>query len=93
MAGDAAGRFDGEVKAVAHIIDSLRPYSLILFNETFQTTAYDEGTEGMAGILYILPRTGAKYIFVTHLLKLFERCDPARVKLLTSDEEFRIALY
>jgi Mismatch repair ATPase (MutS family) len=90
MAGDAAGRFDGEVKAVAHIINSLRPYSLILLNETFQTTAYDEGTDGIAGILDILPRTGAKYIFVTHLLGLFRRCDPNRVKLLTSDEGFRI---
>lgn len=90
MAGDAAGRFDGEVKAVASIINALRPHSLILLNETFQTTAYDEGTEGIAGILDILPRTGAKYIFVTHLLKLFERCDPTRVKLLTSDDGFRI---
>ncbi len=90
MAGDAAGRFDGEVKAVAHIIDSLRPHSLLLLNETFQTTAYNEGTEGIADILDILPRTGAKYIFVTHLLGLFERCDPNRVKLLTSDEGFRI---
>ena len=91
MAGDAAGRFDGEVKAVASILDALRPHSLILLNETFQTTAYDEGTDGIFNILDILPRTGAKYIFVTFLLGLFERCDPARVKLLTSDEGFRIA--
>jgi|LSQX01.2.fsa_nt_gb DNA mismatch repair ATPase MutS len=87
---DAAGRFDGEVKAVAQIIDSLQPYSLILLNETFQTTAYDEGTEAIADILDILPRTGAKYIFVTHLLGLFERSDPSRVKLLASNEGYRI---
>ena len=87
---DAAGRFDGEVRQVAEIIDSLQPYSLILLNETFQTTAYSEGTEAIADILDILPRTGAKFIFVTHLLGLFERVDPNRVKLLATDEGYRI---
>lgn len=90
LSGDAAGRFDQEVKAVAHIIDSLLPYSLILLNETFQTTAYSEGTEAIGDILDVIPRTGAKYLFVTHLLGLFERADPTRVKLLTSGEGYRI---
>lgn len=72
MAGDAAGRFDQEAREVSKILSSLEKYSLVFFNETFQTTSYREGTEGMANILRILPRLSAKYVFVTHLTNLFE---------------------
>ncbi len=65
--GDAAGRFEGEVIEIAKIIDSLTPYSLVMLNETFQTTAYAEGAEGMCDILSYLPDIHVKYIFVTHM--------------------------
>ena len=42
-----AGEETFEVQEVAHIIDCIKPHSLILFNETFQTTSYAEGSEGM----------------------------------------------
>ena len=69
---DAAGRFEGEVKDIAVMISKLRPYSLVLLNETFQTTAYKEGAEGMKLILDALPLNGSKYIFVTHMLSVFK---------------------
>ena len=69
---DAAGRFEGEVKDIAAMINKLRPYSLVLLNETFQTTAYKEGAEGMKLILDALPLNGSKYIFVTHMLSVFK---------------------
>ncbi len=65
--GDAAGRFEGEVIEIAKIIHSLTPYSLVMLNESFQTTAYAEGAEGMCDILSFLPEIPAKYIFVTHM--------------------------
>ncbi len=65
--GDAAGRFEGEVIEIAKIINSLTPYSLVMLNETFQTTAYSEGAEGICDILSALPDIHAKYIFVTHM--------------------------
>ncbi len=65
--GDAAGRFEGEVIEIAKIINSLTPYSLVMLNETFQTTAYSEGAEGICDILEALPSINAKYIFVTHM--------------------------
>ncbi|MBR2460113.1 MAG: hypothetical protein IKB34_02625 [Clostridia bacterium] len=68
---DAAGRFEGEVKDIASMLKKLRPYSLVLLNETFQTTAYKEGAEGMKLILDALPINGTKYIFVTHMLTVF----------------------
>ncbi len=65
--GDAAGRFEGEVIEIAKIIKSLTPYSLVMLNETFQTTAYSEGAEGICDILSALPSIHVKYIFVTHM--------------------------
>ncbi len=87
--GDTAGRFEGEVKEIARIIDHLKPYSLILFNETFQTTAYSEGAVGMYEILGALPDMNTKYIFVTHLTKLFDLCGGSKVRLAQTDPESR----
>ena len=68
----SAGRFEEEVVVLSQIIDSIVPSSLLLMNETFQTTAYDEGAEGMYHILNYLAANGCGFIFVTHLLKLKE---------------------
>lgn len=91
-AGDDAGRFEGEVRAMAEIIDSLMPHSLILLNETFQTTAYDEGSRGMANILKALIKTSSRFVFVTHLLDLFDMLDNKVIKLesATGDDPFTI---
>jgi hypothetical protein len=81
-AGDVAGRFEGEVQEVARILGDLVPYSMILLNETFQTTSYAEGAQGMLHILNCLPHTSAKFIFVTRLMQLFDWLDPERVKMM-----------
>lgn len=83
--GDAAGRFEGEVQDLAEIINSLVPHSLILLNETFQTTAYSEGMAGIKDILEVLPLIQTKYIFVTHLVQLFAQMDQSKVRLLEFD--------
>lgn len=69
-AGSSAGRFEEEVAEIAGIIDRIVPDSLILLNETFQTTSYDEGSDGMADILDYIAALGGMYVFVTHLTKL-----------------------
>ncbi len=84
--GDTAGRFEGEVQEVAHIIDCIKPHSLILFNETFQTTSYAEGSEGMFEILKILPKLDSKFIFVTRMTRLFQMCYHTDIKLMESGE-------
>lgn len=88
-AKDAAGRFEGEVKELRRIIDDLVPDSLILLNETFQTTAYSEGAEGMKEILEALPLAGASYIFVTHM-PIFDKMKSKRVKKLQFGEDYKI---
>ncbi len=87
--GDAAGRFEGEVIDIAKIIDSLTPYSLVLLNESFQTTAYREGAEGMKAILDVLPRINVTYIFVTHITAMTKLFKKGEVRLLGA-EGFRL---
>lgn len=70
----SAGRFEEEVAEIAAIIRDMEPESLLLLNETFQTTAYDEGADGMIPILNYLGALGCGFIFVTHLTRLVERC-------------------
>ena len=88
-ASDAAGRFEGEVKEVAAILNVVTPWSLILFNETFQTTAYAEGAAGMKNILEALPRAGCRYIFVTHM-PIFDMMHGDRIQKLQFGKDYRI---
>ena len=69
-----AGRFEEEAAEMAGIVGEMEKESLLLMNETFQTTSYDEGAEGMYHILRHLTRRGCGVIFVTHLTKLAEMC-------------------
>lgn len=84
----SAGRFEEEVAEISAIIDRIEPCSLLLLNETFQTTAYDEGADGMAHILNYISALGCGFIFVTHLMKLKETYkDESGVEILkTSDD-------
>jgi hypothetical protein len=63
-------------------MNALQPYSLVLLNETFQTTAYTEGAVGIYNIISAFARINTKYIFVTHLLKLFDMCAGGDVRLM-----------
>lgn len=90
--GDAAGRFEGEVRAMAQILNSLKPGSLVILNETFQTTAYDEGSRAMANILKTFVKLNCRFVFVTHLFDLFDMMGESVLKLesATGDDPFTI---
>ena len=90
-AGDTAGRFEGEVQQIARIVDGVEnhPHALILLNETFQTTSYAEGAEGIWQILDAMPIVKAKYVFVTRMNKLFDIIDHERVEILEMADGFR----
>lgn len=68
----SAGRFEEEVAELYGIISEIEDNSLLLLNETFQTTSYDEGAVGMYDILSYVSALGCGFIFVTHLTKLVE---------------------
>jgi hypothetical protein len=64
---DRAGRFEGEVRDIAEIMDALTPHSLVLLNESFQTTSYAEGASGMENILEAIGACESRFLFVTHM--------------------------
>ncbi len=94
VVGDTAGRFEGEVQGISHIMSRLTKHTLVLLNETFQTTAYAEGTVAIFDILSALSRTRTKFVFVTHLTHLYELFNPEHVQLMQSSpsgpERFKI---
>lgn len=69
-AGNEAGRFEQEVREMASILDQIGENGLILLNETFQTTAYEEGAEGLSHILRYLTEGGSRWMLTTHLTPL-----------------------
>lgn len=82
--GNDAGRFEQEVRDVVKIVDALVPNSLVILNETFQTTAYAEGADGLYPILNYINARGCGWILVTHLHDLFRLfCDEGVVKMQT----------
>ncbi len=98
IVGDTSGRFEGEVRDIANILNAIQPYSLVLLNETFQTTSYSEGALGIYNIITILSKINSKFIFVTHLLKLFDMCAGSGIKMLETtfsenDAELRYKLH
>lgn len=68
--GNDAGRFEQEVSEIAEMVDGLTDNSLIILNETFQTTAYDEGARGLYDILKYFSDKNVMWILVTHLTQM-----------------------
>ena len=68
--GTGAGRFEEEVSALSEIVDLLKDGDLLFLNEIFQTTAYDEGADGLYHILLHLQKRGVRWVAVSHLTKL-----------------------
>lgn len=71
--GNDAGRFEQEVRELAEMIDTLTPGSLVFLNETFQSTAYAEGAEGLCEILRHFSALGIRWVLVSHLHQLKDR--------------------
>lgn len=90
---NSAGRFEEEVSEMRGIIDRVKPYSLVLLNETFQTTSYDEGADGMYDILNYLTGCGCGYLFVTHLTKLKQMYKESKSTIIMRTSEARSTQY
>ncbi len=69
-AGNEAGRFEQEVRELARVIDAVPDGAIVILNETFQTTSYEEGSAGLAGILRYLSDCGISYMLATHMMQL-----------------------
>ena len=65
--GNDAGRFEQECSRIAETVGVLERGSLVLFNEIFQSTAYEEGAKGLAPLLRWLSQNGVNWILVSHI--------------------------
>ncbi len=66
-----SGRFEQEVMVFSSMFERIKPDSLVILNESFQTTEYSEGAEGLYHILKAINFMGSKWILVTHLKEIF----------------------
>ncbi|MPM63677.1 Endonuclease MutS2 [bioreactor metagenome] len=90
----SAGRFEQEVSDIADIVRKAESCSLVLMNETFQTTSYSEGAEGIFNILKYFEEMNITWVFVSHLNDIFKMfsCDGSRIMLLGTSESTKYKL-
>lgn len=70
--GNDAGRFEQEVRELAEMVATLKEGSLVFLNETFQSTAYAEGAEGLYHLLKHFSALNIRWILVSHLRQIEE---------------------
>jgi DNA mismatch repair ATPase MutS len=75
-----SGKFDEELSRMSNIVDSLRPSSMVLFNESFAATNEREGSEVARQIVGALLEQGVKVFFVTHLYAFAHGCFEKKMK-------------
>ncbi|MDF2685505.1 MAG: hypothetical protein K0S55_686, partial [Clostridia bacterium] len=61
------GRFEEEVSYLSDIIEVIKKGDLILLNEVFQSTSYEEASDALCDVLAAISLSGARAIAVTHL--------------------------
>ena len=88
--GNDAGRFEQEVRELAAMVDTLKENSLVFLNETFQSTAYAEGAEGLYHLLKHFSALNIRWILVSHLRQLEEMFDSNEATVLHTAEGYKI---
>ena len=88
---DISGRFEDEARGIKKFFDKIDKDSLVLLNEPFQTTDYNEGSECLYYILKSVSAIGATWFVVTHLQQLVERLEyEGSAKLIKMTSEHTI---
>ena len=88
--GNDAGRFEQEVRELAAMVDTLKEGSLVFLNETFQSTAYAEGAEGLYHLLKHFSALNVRWILVSHLRQIEEKFEPNEASILHTAEGYKI---
>lgn len=88
--GNEAGRFEQEVRELATMVETLQNGALVLLNETFQSTAYAEGAEGLYHLLRYFSDRGIRWILVSHLRRLEQMLQEGEATVLHTADGFRI---
>ena len=88
--GNDAGRFEQEVRELAAMVDTLKDGSLVFLNETFQSTAYAEGAEGLYHLLKHFSALNIRWILVSHLRQLEKMFENNEITVLHTAEGYKI---
>ena len=91
-AGNEAGRFEQEVRELAEMVDGLKEGALVFLNETFQSTAYAEGADGLYDLLEYFTDRSIRWILVTHLTALEDRFDKDKITVLRTTAGFKVSV-
>ena len=89
-AGNDAGRFEQEVRELAAMVETLKEGSLVFLNETFQSTAYAEGAEGLYHLLKHFSSLNIRWILVSHLRQIEGMFEPNEASVLHTAEGYKI---
>ena len=89
--GNDAGRFEQEVRELAAMVDTLEEGAFVFLNETFQSTAYAEGEDGLYHLLKHFSARNIRWILVSHLRQLAEMFDSNAVTVLHTAEGYKIS--
>ena len=89
--GNDAGRFEQEVRELAAMVDTLKENALVFLNETFQSTAYAEGAEGLYHLLKHFSALNIRWILVSHLRQIEEMFEPNEATVLHTREGYKIS--
>jgi hypothetical protein len=76
------GKLDEELGRMSDIVETLRPNSMLLFNESFASTNEREGSEIARQIVRALLEKGIKVFFVTHLYEFARGCFDRKLEAL-----------
>ena len=88
--GNDAGRFEQEVRELAAMVDTLEAGALVFLNETFQSTSYAEGAEGLYHLLKHFSALNIRWILVSHLRRLEEMFDNNEATILHTAEGYKM---
>lgn len=88
--GNDAGRFEQEVRVLAQMADTLTKDSLVLLNETFQSTSYAEGAEGLYHFLNHLAALNIRWVLVSHLRQLEDMFSGANATIMHTTDGYKI---
>ena len=78
------------MRELAAMVDTLKEGSLVFLNETFQSTAYAEGAEGLYHLLKHFSAFNIRWILVSHLRRLEEMFDKREATVLHTAEGYKI---
>lgn len=86
------GRFEKEVSDIAIMVNSLPEGALVLLNDTFQSTSYNEGAEGLANILNHFCDCNIRWLIVSHLRQLETLIAENRRLVVLATKDYRMEL-